>query len=136
MFLSQNTKRLALLIVFVQATHSTEEYIGRLWENFPPATYLCGLVSDDLERGFLIINTGLFVIGILSWLIWVRNGYTLAKAIISFWIIVEILNGIVHPLWALVQKSYQPGVITAPFLLANALFLWYYFRNDLLMNSD
>jgi len=37
-----------------QAAHSIEEYAGRLWESFPPARLVSGLVSPDLERGFII----------------------------------------------------------------------------------
>ena len=44
--------------VIAEAAHSVEEYAGRLWESFPPATYLTGLVSSDHETGFIVINTG------------------------------------------------------------------------------
>ena len=53
---------LFLILVLVQGLHSLEEYIGKLWESFPPATILCGLVSENLLTGFLIINIGLFCI--------------------------------------------------------------------------
>jgi len=53
-----------LLLVITQALHSVEEYFGRLWEVFPSARMLSGLVSDDLKTGFVIINAGLFVFGL------------------------------------------------------------------------
>ena len=43
-------------LILAQAAHSVEEYVGRLWESFPPARFLTGLVSQDLERGFVVIN--------------------------------------------------------------------------------
>ena len=53
-----------LLIVLVQGLHSIEEYLGKIWEVFPPAALLCRLVSNNLETGFLIINIGLFIFGL------------------------------------------------------------------------
>jgi hypothetical protein len=39
------------------------------------------------------------------------------------WIGVELVNGVGHPLWSLVQGGYTPGVATAPVLLVLALTL-------------
>ena len=86
-----HTSLLFLILIFIQALHSTEEYFGRLWENLPPARYLTGLVSKNHETGF--------------------------------WIIIEIMNGIFHPAWAIWQGGYEPGVATAPLLLIVALLL-------------
>lgn len=104
--------------------HSVEEYIGKLWEVFPPAEYFTGLISSNLETGFLIINISLFVFGLYCWLIPVRMNYTSAKFIIWFWIIIEFINGIGHPIWSLVQKSYTPGTITALILLFLSIYLY------------
>jgi len=45
-----------IALVGIQATHSVEEYLGRLYEVFPPARFVSGLVSQDLWRGFIIAN--------------------------------------------------------------------------------
>ncbi len=34
-------------LIVAQASHSVEEYVGRLWESFPPARFLTGL---DIPR--------------------------------------------------------------------------------------
>src|SRR5712692_8631863 len=52
-------------LVLAQAAHSMEEYVGRLWESFPPARFLTGLISQDLERGFIVINVSLVAFGLL-----------------------------------------------------------------------
>ena len=39
------------------------------------------------------------------------------------WVIIELVNGIGHPLWTLRQGGYTPGVGTAPILLVLALYL-------------
>jgi hypothetical protein len=65
-------------LILAQAAHSTEEYVGRLWESFPPARLISGLVSQDLERGFLILNLSLVVFGLSCWLWPVRRGWPIA----------------------------------------------------------
>ncbi len=112
-----------LILVLTQACHSFEEYLGRLWEVFPPAVWLTGLVSEDHHLGFLIINIGLFIAGLLSWWFLVRPSHPLAKFAIGFWLLIEIANGIVHPIWSFMEKGYTPGVVTAPFLFVISLYL-------------
>ena len=112
-----------LLLVCFQALHSIEEYIGKLWENFPPATWLTGVVSEDRHFGFLLINIGLFVVGLLMWYFLVKPRHKLAIFPIIFWLLIEMMNGIGHPIWSIMQSSYTPGVLTAPLLLVTALYL-------------
>ena len=118
-----NHKSLFLILVLLQALHSIEEYVGELWNNFPPANYVCSLVSDDLETGFLIINMGFFLGGILAWYFPVRKNYFFAPILIWFWIVIEIMNGIVHPVWSIMQKAYTSGVLTALLLFVTAIVL-------------
>lgn len=77
----------------MQAAHSAEEYAGRLWETFPPAAYLTGLVSADRDRAFLLLNAAIVVFGV--WCLF----------------------------WRARQRAYTPGLVTAPFLLVLALSL-------------
>jgi hypothetical protein len=110
-------------IVLAQAAHSAEEYVGRLWESFPPARFLTGLVSQDLERGFLIINVSLVAFGLWCFFGPVRRAWPSAVPLAWAWAALELVNGIGHPLWALRQGSYTPGVATAPLLLVLAVYL-------------
>ncbi len=102
---------------------SIEEYFGKLWDVFPPAKFLTGLISNNREIGFLIINIALFIFGIWCWLFPVRKGYASAAGFIWLWVIIEIINGIGHPLWALFEGRYEPGVITALPLLVLSIYL-------------
>ena len=110
-------------LILAQAAHSIEEYVGRLWESFPPARFLTSLVSHDLERGFIILTIGLVAFGVWCWLWPVRRGWPSAVPIAWGWVAIETINGIGHPLWALRQGGYTPGVLTAPALLASAIYL-------------
>ena len=120
-------KTFAALVV-TQAAHSVEEYVGRLWESFPPARFLTGLISADRELGFLILNIALVAFGIWCVLWPVRRNWPSAHGLMWLWIVIETINGIGHPLWSLRQGGYTPGVLTAPFLLVIALYLAFQLR--------
>jgi hypothetical protein len=110
-------------LVLVQAAHSVEEYVGRLWETFPPAYVLTGLVSSDRELGFAVINLSLVAFGLWCWIWPVRGGWRSAGVFAWFWVGLQVINGIGHPFWTLRQGGYTPGVATAPLLLVLALLL-------------
>jgi hypothetical protein len=112
-----------LALVLAQAAHSVEEYMGRLWEVFPPARLVTGLVSSDLERGFLVINAALVGFGFWCYFRPVRNGWHAARALMWGWVALELVNGVGHPLWAIRTGGYTPGLVTAPALLVLALAL-------------
>jgi hypothetical protein len=111
-----------LLIALVQGLHSIEEFFGKLWEVYPPATFLSGLVSTNLKTGFIIINVSLFIILMLTWLTTFSKSYS-TRGILWIWIILETINGIGHIIWAIIERSYEPGLTTAPILLGLALWL-------------
>jgi hypothetical protein len=110
-------------LVVAQAAHSVEEYVGRVWESFPPARFLTGLISQDLGRGFLIINVSLVAFGLWCFLWPVRRRWPSSIPLAWVWIVVEVINGIGHPLWTLREGGYTPGVATAPVLLVLAAYL-------------
>jgi hypothetical protein len=119
-----------LALVVVQAAHSVEEYLGRLWEVFPPARFVTGLISQDRQIGFIVINTALVAFGLWCFFWPVRRRWPSARPLIGVWILIELINGVGHPLWSLQQRGYTPGVITAPLLLILALSLmWQLIRN-------
>jgi hypothetical protein len=111
------------LLVVTQAAHSVEEYLGRLWETFPPARFLTGLVSQDQEWGFLALNVGLAAFGVWC-LMWpIHRDWPSASLLAWIWVTIEVINGVGHPLWSLRMGGYTPGVATAPALLVIALYL-------------
>ena len=121
--MNQKIKQTFLILVLVQGLHSIEEYVGKLWESFPPARVLCNLVSDNLVTGFLVINIGLFVFGLWCFFFPIRKNANYAQFLIGFWIFIELINGIGHPIWTIMQKAYTPGMLTAPVLLVIAIIL-------------
>ena len=61
-------------LVLTQAAHSVEEYVGHLWESFPPARLVSAAISDNLETGFVIANIALVSFGLWCWLGPIRRG--------------------------------------------------------------
>jgi hypothetical protein len=112
-----------LALVAVQAAHSFEEYRGRLWEGFAPARMVSGLISNDLERGFLIGNVVLVAFGLWCFLWPIRRDWRIAVPLAWLWAGIELINGISHPLLSLRAGGYTPGVATAPVLFVLALYL-------------
>ena len=110
-----------LALVGAQAAHSVEEYVGRLYDVFPPARLVSGLISPNLERGFLIFNVALVSFGLWCFLWPVLRQWSSALPLAWLWVALELVNGIGHPVWSLVQSGYTPGVATAPLLLLLAL---------------
>jgi len=110
-------------LVVAQTAHSIEEYVGRLWESFPPARFVAGLISSDRELGFIVINSALVAFGLWCLLFPVRRDWSSAAGLMWFWIVIETINGAGHLIWTLRQGGYTPGVLTAPILLVTALYL-------------
>lgn len=110
-------------LILVQAAHSVEEIVGRLWESFPPAAFLTSVVASDRELGFIVMNGALVVFGVWCLLWPVLRRWRSAVPLVWCWIVIETINGVVHPAWSLRQGGYTPGVLTAPILLVLALYL-------------
>jgi hypothetical protein len=110
-------------LVLTQAIHSVEEYAGRLWESFPPARLIVRLISNDPERGFIILNVAFVAFGVWAFLVPVRRRWPSAIPIAWFWAVMEVINVCGHTLWTLREGQYTPGVATAPLILALAVYL-------------
>jgi hypothetical protein len=112
-----------IALICAQAAHSIEEYAGRLYEVFPPARLVSGLVSQDLERGFIIGNVVLISFGLWCFIWPIRRRWASMLVFGWLWAAIELINGVVHPLWSLLELRYTPGVATAPVLFVLAILL-------------
>ena len=124
------SKATFLALVAVQIAHSVEEYLGRLWDVFPPARFVTGLISEDRRFGFIAFNVALISFGIWCFLWPVLRRWSSAIAFMSFWVVIELINGAGHILWSVQAGGYTPGVITAPLLLILALVLGWELRKE------
>jgi hypothetical protein len=119
--MDRRVARAFLLLVLVQAGHSVEEYVLRLWEALAPARYVSGLLGLDPATGFAIVNSGLFLVGLACWLGPVRRGGALGRALAWGWALAETANGVAHAGLAVAAGGYFPGLYTAPLLILAAL---------------
>ena len=109
-----------LLLVLAQAAHSIEEYATELYEVFPTARFVSGLVSDDLATGFAVGNALFVAFGLWCYAMPVRSGWPSARGLAWFWVLVEVGNGVLHSALAISRGGYFPGVATAPVLFVLA----------------
>ncbi len=119
--MSGRSKLLFLLLVAVQAAHSVEEYLTRLYDVLPPARYVSGLLSENPATGFLIINVGIFVLGVWCYAFPVRSGLKTGRMVAWLWLAVEFANGTGHLLLAASAGGYFPGAFTGAVLIVAAL---------------
>jgi hypothetical protein len=112
-----------LTLILLQAAHSFEEYWFRLYEVFPPARMLSGLFTDDLRIGFLVFNVLLVGFGLWCYAWPIRRGWPSARGFAWLWVVIELGNGIVHPVLAIQQGGYAPGVVSALLLGPLALYI-------------
>ena len=111
------SKATFLALVAVQTAHSVEECLGRLWDVFPPARFVTGLISEDRRFGFIVFNVALISFGIWCFFWPVLRRWSSAIAFMSFWVVIELINGMGHIVWSVQAAGYTPGVITASLLL-------------------
>ena len=82
------------------------------------------------QFGFLVLNVALVTFGTWCYLVPVLRRWPSAKGITLGWSLVELVNGVGHPLWSLRQGGYTPGVVTAPVLLVLSLVVFSQLRKQ------
>jgi uncharacterized protein with HXXEE motif len=128
--MSPRSKVFFLLLVIAQAAHSVEEYVTRLFEVFPPARFVSGLVSDDLALGFAVINAAFIVIGAWCYVGPVRAGRAAGQVAAGAWIAIELANGVGHLAIAAASGAYFSGSFTAVLLVVTAVCLAFSLLTD------
>lgn len=116
-------RRAFLALIVAQAAHSVEEYVFRLYDVFPPARFVSGLIDSDLARGFVVANAALVLFGLWCYLARVRKGGESGRGLASFWTALEAINGTGHLVLAVARGGYFPGAGTAPILLGCSAWL-------------
>lgn len=115
----ERTARLFLLGLAVQCMHFMEEFLTHFQDRFPA---LLGLPPWS-ERFFVAFNLIWLSVWILS-AIDLERTYRLALFPVWFFAIAAVVNGMAHPLLAVVAHGYFPGLITAPVLGVLGVLLW------------
>jgi Protein of unknown function with HXXEE motif len=118
-----SVRNIFLALILVQAAHSVEEYVFRLYDVLAPARYVSGLFGVDPQIGFGIVNVALVSFGLWCWAARVRPGRGSARGLAWFWAAIETANGCAHVALAAMAGGYFPGLATAPLLIGLGLWL-------------
>lgn len=115
----ERTVRLFLIGLAAQCMHFMEEFVTRFQDRFPA---LLGLPAWS-QNFFVVFNLAWLSVWIVS-AIGLRRGYRLALFPVWFFAIGAIVNGIAHPMLAVVAQGYFPGLITSPIVGVLGVLLW------------
>lgn len=112
---------LYLSLGLVQAAHSVEEVITGLWKNLPVVTGWMNAevssfpVMEWSAEGFAAANLVIVAVMLaLSPFPFLRHSWALRM--IPVIAVIEMINGLIHILPAIVKGGYYPGVVSAVFL--------------------
>ena len=115
---SELVKVFALLVV-VQACHFVEEYATGFHDLFPRVLGLAPWPA----RFFLVFNVVCLAVWSVA-VIGLRAGYRAAFFPAWFLALAGMVNGIAHPLLAVIASGYFPGLLTSPLVGVAGLMLW------------
>ena len=121
--MSQKCRSAFLGLVLLQAVHSVEEYTFGFFDVFPPARLLDDIWPGIARPGFVVFNTALVLFGLWCFFRRVGPGAATARSWAWLWVAIELYNGVAHPIWAVAIRDYNPGLASAPLLLALAVHL-------------
>lgn len=117
----------------VQAAHSVEEVLTGLWKNLPVVTSMIHSrvpsfpVMAWSAEGFAAANLVIVAV-LLSLSPFVFLGQPWALRIVPVVAVIEMLNGLIHILPAVVKGGYYSGCVTAIFLLVLGIILFFQTR--------
>ena len=114
-----------LLLVILQAIHSVEEFIFKLYERFPPMRFLFQNAPHLAKPAFAISNALLVLIGLVCFYYWVQPARKGATVVVWIWITIESLNVVAHIVWAALIGGYNPGLVTGLLFVPVLIYLCY-----------
>jgi hypothetical protein len=117
-----------LSLIILQAIHSTEEFIFRFYERFPPMRLIYQDAPHLAKPAFVISNALLFLAGLICFYYWVRPARERARTVVWVWIILETVNVIAHLVWAISIRGYNPGLVTVVLYVPVLIYLSHLMR--------
>ncbi len=91
-----------------------------------PAKLLTDAIGGDPRTTFAAVNAALVLVMLVCAVVFLSKQKFIAS-VAWFWVALELVNGVVHIVNAVVRDGYFPGLYTAPalivFALATALYL-------------
>ena len=110
--MSSKIRSVFLVLIALQALHSTEEFIFKLYEAFPPMALLYRSAPYLARPAFIISNVLLLIIGLVCLFRWVWPARRGARTVVWIWVAAEASNAVTHAAWAVLIRGYNPGLVT------------------------
>ena len=120
-----NVRAAFFVLVILQAIHSGEEFIFRLYERFPPMRFVYQNAPHLAKPAFVISNVLLILIGLICFFYWVQPDRHGATVVVWIWIVTESLNVVAHIVWAVLIGGYNPGLVTGLLFVPVLIYLCY-----------
>ena len=117
-----------LVLIVLQALHSTEEFIFKFYEVFPPMVSIYRDAPRLAQPAFILFNSILVLAGFLCLFRWVWPARRGAKTVVWIWVGVETFNVIAHCVWAILIWGYNPGLVTGLGFMPVVVYLIYLLR--------
>jgi hypothetical protein len=119
-----------LIATVVQGIHFGEEAATGFHERFP-GLFDLPAISFPLFLAFNLVWLGIWLASVPG----LRSARPIAFFAAWFLAIAGLLNGFAHPLMAISEEEYFPGLVSSPFLFGASVWLWTRLRNASLPGS-
>jgi len=126
--MSNKIRAAFLMLIALQALHSTEEFIFKFYDVFPPMASLYRDAPQMAKSAFIVFNVLLFMAGLICLFRWVWPGRRGARTIVLVWVVVETFNFVAHSVWAILIRGYNPGLATAIGFVPLVVYISYQLR--------
>ncbi len=117
-----------VVLIVLQALHSSEEFIFKLYEVFPPMALLYREAPHLAKPAFIIFNVLLLMAGLICLLRWVWPAKPGARTVAWVWVGGEAFNAGAHSVWAVLIRGYNPGLVTGLMFVPVVIYLGYLLR--------
>lgn len=126
--MSNKIRMAFLMLIVLQALHSTEEFIFKFYEVFPPMVLLYRDAPHMARPAFIIFNVLLLIAGLATLSGWVWPARRGARAVVWVWVGGETFNAVAHAVWAMLIGGYNPGLVTGLGFVPVVVYMSYLLR--------
>src|SRR4051812_36812405 len=126
--MSKKIRAAFLMLIVLQALHSTEEFIFKFYDVFPPMVVLYRDHRQLARPAFVVFNVLLFSVGLICLCYWVSPGRRGARTVVWVWVGGETLNVVAHSAWAILIAGYNPGLVTGIMFVPLLIYISYQLR--------
>ena len=126
--MNSQIKTAFLLMIIMQAIHSVEEFIFKLYDVFPPMQFIYRQAPSLAKPAFVAFNLLLILCGLVCFFYWVRPAREGAKGVIWVWVVIQLATVAGHVIWVALSGGYHPGLATVGLFIPVVAYVMYAMR--------